>query len=153
VNDELRIGDAEREAAAGELGEHFAMGRITAEEHGDRLEQIWTARTAADLRPVFHDLPRPRPAQPPRPASSSGGTTARPWWPAMPRLGFPLKALIAIVVLMVVFHHLWFLLLAVVVYACVVRRFTHRSRWARFHGGYGGPYPGRYGGRSRAGWQ
>jgi hypothetical protein len=31
VNDRLRIGDAEREAAARELGEHFAMGRITAD--------------------------------------------------------------------------------------------------------------------------
>ena len=132
MNDQLRIGDAEREAAARELGEHFAMGRITAEEHSDRLEQIWASRTSADLRPVFSDLPRPRPAQPPRPASP--GSSGRPWWPAMPRLGFPLKALIAIVVLMVAFQHLWFLLVAVVVYACVVRRFTHRSRYARYRG-------------------
>ena len=136
MNDQLRIGDAEREAAAHELGEHFAMGRITAEEHGERLEQIWGARTAADLAPVFRDLPRPRPAPPPPLAASSGGTTGRPWWPAMPRLGLPLKALIAIVVLMVAFQHLWFLLVAVLVYACVVRRFTHRSRWARTRGRY-----------------
>ena len=64
MNDRLRIGDAEREEAAHELGEHFAMGRITAEEHSERLEQIWAARTAADLAPAFADLPRPRVAEP-----------------------------------------------------------------------------------------
>ncbi len=57
MNERLRIGDAERETAAHELGEHFAMGRITAEEHSERLEQIWAARTAADLAPAFADLP------------------------------------------------------------------------------------------------
>ena len=57
MNERLRIGDAERETAAHELGEHFAMGRITAEEHSERLEQIWSARTAADLAPAFADLP------------------------------------------------------------------------------------------------
>jgi len=66
VNDQLRIGDSEREAAARELGEHYAMGRITTEEHSERLEQIWAARTAADLAPAFADLPRPRPVDGPR---------------------------------------------------------------------------------------
>jgi hypothetical protein len=56
---QLRIGDQERETAARELGEHFALGRITAEEHSERLEQIWAARTQAELAPVFADLPRP----------------------------------------------------------------------------------------------
>ena len=41
MNERLRIGDADRETAARELGEHFAMGRITADEHSERLEQIW----------------------------------------------------------------------------------------------------------------
>lgn len=149
MNDQLRIGDAERETAARELGEHFAMGRITAEEHGERLEQVWSARTAADLRPVFRDLPRPRPAESPR-AATTGRPGGAPWWPAMPRLGFPLKALIAIVVLMVAFHHLWFLLVALLVYVLVVRRFTYRSRWARNHGRCHGRS---FDGRSHAGWQ
>jgi Flp pilus assembly protein TadB len=132
VNDELRIGDAERETAARELGEHFAMGRISAEEHSERLEQVWAARTSADLRPVFRDLPRPKAAQPPRPASAprSGSPAA---WPPMPRVPFLFKLLVAIVVLAVAFHHLWFLLIALLVYLFVIRRFTHRRRWASYH--------------------
>ncbi len=55
--DQLRIGDAERERAAAELGEHYVQGRLTAEEHADRLERVWAARTRAELGPLFRDLP------------------------------------------------------------------------------------------------
>ena len=55
--DQLRIGDADREQAAAELGEHYAQGRLTVDEHADRLDRIWAARTRADLGPVFRDLP------------------------------------------------------------------------------------------------
>ena len=58
-DEHLRIGDAERERAATALGEHYAQGRITAEEHTERLEQVWAARTRAELQPVFRDLPGP----------------------------------------------------------------------------------------------
>jgi len=54
---ELRIGDAERTAAADELAEHYAQGRLSAEEHSDRLDAVWAARTPSDLVPVFSDLP------------------------------------------------------------------------------------------------
>ncbi len=54
---ELRIGDAERTAAADELAEHYALGRLSAEEHSDRLDAVWAARTPSDLTPVFTDLP------------------------------------------------------------------------------------------------
>jgi Flp pilus assembly protein TadB len=139
VNERLRIGDAERETAAHELGEHYAMGRITTEEHSERLEQVWAARTSADLQPVFRDLPRPRPAQPPHPAPASrAGAPDR--WPPMPRVPFLFKLLVGILVVAVALHHLWFLLIALLVYVCVIRRFTHRRRWAAYHG------------RSRAGW-
>jgi len=53
----VRIGDAEREQAAADLGEHYAEGRLTHEEHAERLDAIWTARTRADLEPIFEDLP------------------------------------------------------------------------------------------------
>lgn len=53
----LRIGDAEREQAAAELGEHYAQGRLSADEHAERLDRVWAARTRADLGPVFSDLP------------------------------------------------------------------------------------------------
>src|SRR3954451_18492603 len=54
---ELRIGDAERTAAADELAEHYAQGRLSTEEHHDRLDGIWAARTASDLALIFADLP------------------------------------------------------------------------------------------------
>jgi Flp pilus assembly protein TadB len=138
VNDQLRIGDAERESAARELGEHFATGRITAEEHAERLEQVWAARTNAELRPVFRDLPRAsQPARPgPTQPTSSSGSGAPSWWPPMPRVPFLFKLLVAVLVLSVAFHHLWFLLIALVVYVVVVRRFTHRRRWSRYRGHY-----------------
>jgi hypothetical protein len=65
---QLRIGDAEREKAAAELGEHLAAGRLDADEYGDRIGQVYAARTAGDLAPMFADLPSLRPvAPPPRP--------------------------------------------------------------------------------------
>ena len=54
---ELRIGDAERTAAADELAEHYAQGRLSTEEHHERLDRIWDARTPSELAPIFSDLP------------------------------------------------------------------------------------------------
>ena len=131
MNERLRIGDAEREEAAHELGEHFAMGRITAEEHGERLEQIWSARTAADLAPAFSDLPRPRRAEPTVPTTQRRGWTEgrRP----LSRVPFPVKLLIALVAVVLVFTHLPVVVIALLVYLFAVRRFTHRHprhpRW------------------------
>jgi hypothetical protein len=66
VNDvrQIRIGDAERDAAATALGEHFAAGRLTKDEYDERAEQIWAARYGNDLDPVFVDLPKPVTARP-----------------------------------------------------------------------------------------
>src|SRR5215212_8205132 len=55
----IRLSDAEREAAAADLGEHFAQGRLTADEHAERLEQVWAARTRGEVAPIFRDLPGP----------------------------------------------------------------------------------------------
>jgi Flp pilus assembly protein TadB len=146
VNDRLRIGDADREAAARELGEHFALGRIDVEEHTERLEQIWSARTAADLAPAFRDLPR---------ATATRKTTlpsaGRPAGPVaserrgrleIPRVPFLFKLLLGIVLVWWGFHHPLFLLVALLVYVLFVRRFTHHRRWR-----------GRYRhGRYQAGW-
>ena len=132
MNEQQRIGDAEREEAAHELGEHFAMGRITAEEHGERLDQIWSARTSADLAPAFSDLPRPR-----RQAEPVAAPTPRRAWSGgprpLPRVPFPVKLLIALVAVVLVFTHLPWILVALLVYLFVIRRFAHRSprsaRW------------------------
>ena len=55
----IRLSDAEREAAAADLGEHFAQGRLTADEHAERLEQVWAAKTRGEVAPIFRDLPSP----------------------------------------------------------------------------------------------
>jgi Domain of unknown function (DUF1707) len=53
----LRASDADRERAAELLREHHAVGRLTAEEFGDRLEKVFQARTLAELEALLADLP------------------------------------------------------------------------------------------------
>lgn len=53
----LRIGDAEREAAAARLREHFAVGRLTMEEFQQRLDAVFAAKTDRDLARITSDLP------------------------------------------------------------------------------------------------
>jgi hypothetical protein len=67
---QLRIGDAEREAACSALGEHFAAGRLSREEYDERSTIAWAAKTEADLAPLFADLPSPQARQ--RPAAAPG---------------------------------------------------------------------------------
>jgi TM2 domain-containing membrane protein YozV len=57
----IRIGNAEREAAVRELGEHYAAGRLDAAEYEERTTAAYAARTADDLVPLFDDLPREQP--------------------------------------------------------------------------------------------
>src|SRR4051812_38866386 len=124
-DEHLRIGDAERELAASALGEHYAQGRISAEEHTERLEQIWTARTRAELQPVFRDLPGPvRRTTPER--------RSRPFW----RAGFvgPLMVVLATLLVLTVLTHLPFLLVGILVVVFVVSRRRHRfgqRHWSR----------------------
>jgi len=73
----LRVGDAERYEAATALGEHFATGRLDQAEYDARVQAAYAARTRADLRTLFDDLPDPAPSRPaPRPA----GQPAVPGW-------------------------------------------------------------------------
>src|ERR1700736_1182732 len=53
----VRIGDADREAIAAQLREHYADGRLTLEELNERLDQTFAAKTRADLNTVMRDLP------------------------------------------------------------------------------------------------
>jgi hypothetical protein len=53
----MRVGDAEREAVAAEVREHFASGRLTQDELNQRLDQTFAAKTRGDLNAVFTDLP------------------------------------------------------------------------------------------------
>ena len=75
----VRVGDADRDAVAAQLREHYADGRLTLEELNERLDQAFAAKTKADLNTVMHDLP-----QAPRPAAGMpyGGTAWQgPAWP------------------------------------------------------------------------
>ena len=53
----IRVGDADRDATATQLREHYAAGRLTLDELNERLEQTFAARTGADLNAVMRDLP------------------------------------------------------------------------------------------------
>jgi hypothetical protein len=63
----MRASDAEREQAADALREHYAAGRLTAEEFGERLDAVYTASTVRELEHLRHDLPD----LPPSPAARS----------------------------------------------------------------------------------
>jgi hypothetical protein len=53
----MRIGDAERDTATTELGDHFAAGRLTLDELHERIAQALSARTHGQLSRVMRDLP------------------------------------------------------------------------------------------------
>ena len=53
----LRASDADREHIAELLGRAFAEGRLSSEEHSERLETAYTAKTLGELRPLVADLP------------------------------------------------------------------------------------------------
>jgi hypothetical protein len=99
----LRIGDAERERASTELRAQFTAGRLAVDEFSDRLDEVWAATTAGDVRRALRDLPAPPPALPPPPPRARRGprhpvlvvalalwlvwlvfTPGRPFWPIWP---------------------------------------------------------------------
>jgi DUF1707 SHOCT-like domain len=65
----LRIGDAEREAVAAELREHYAHGRLTLEEFNERLDSVFAAKTQSDLNRLTRDLPHVRSGGAPLPSA------------------------------------------------------------------------------------
>jgi len=54
-----RVGDADREAAAAALGEHFAQGRLTLDELIARLDAAFTATLQSEIAQTTRDLPHP----------------------------------------------------------------------------------------------
>ena len=97
---DLRIGHAEREAAAASLREHYAQGRLTLEEFNERLDATFKAVTQSQLNRITEDLPHaaahPAPSAPLPVTTVPGGgrERARQEWSQghhHPRLGlFPL---------------------------------------------------------------
>ena len=58
-NYDLRIGDAERDAAMAQLREHFVAGRLTFDELSERIDATLTAKTQRQIDGLMADLPRP----------------------------------------------------------------------------------------------
>ena len=77
TTDEVRVGNAERDAAATRLGTHLTDGRLEWDEYDQRLQAAYAAKTRGDLAKLFLDLPEeevrqagrrrsaPRPDRPP----------------------------------------------------------------------------------------
>ena len=53
----MRASDEDRERAATEIREHFAQGRLDAEELSHRLERAYSAQTTGELDALRTDLP------------------------------------------------------------------------------------------------
>jgi hypothetical protein len=62
ANSRLRASDADRDTAAAVINNALAEGRLTAEEHSERLDAIYGAKTHAELVPLLDDLPGQRAA-------------------------------------------------------------------------------------------
>ncbi|MCR6031154.1 DUF1707 domain-containing protein [Nocardioides marmotae] len=62
ANAGLRAGDADREVVLRVLGEAYADGRLTREEHDERATRLAAARTFGELRPLLDDLVPTTPA-------------------------------------------------------------------------------------------
>ncbi|SEK27189.1 Cell wall-active antibiotics response 4TMS YvqF [Streptacidiphilus jiangxiensis] len=54
---DLRASDADRERVAAALRDAYAEGRLDAEEHSQRLDAAYAAKTLGELVPLTRDLP------------------------------------------------------------------------------------------------
>ncbi|MEV6417591.1 DUF1707 domain-containing protein [Kribbella sp. NPDC051718] len=101
----IRIGDQEREEAVSRLGAHYEAGRLSADEHQERVGEALQAKTQADLAALFADLPGESTAGPQQGAeprgqgvwSGRGGAQYGPPWAGRGPLGrIPLPLLIVL---------------------------------------------------------
>lgn len=133
---DLRIGDAERDAAVASLGEHFAAGRLTSEEYEERSTEALNARSGADLRRLFTDLPALGPSGHRPDAGISGWL---PPWARSGLAGLPGLAaflvvagmVVVILALAVATMHVWPLLLLAWLWFCGPLRRWRSSRYRR----------------------
>jgi hypothetical protein len=136
----VRIGDAERDTAASELGEHFAAGRLTREEFDERLGRAWAAKTRDDLEPLFLDLPSGGDRR-----QEVGGPRRDPslrragWGTVGPRrrtpfgLPPPIAIVLAVVLMITIVTHLPFILFGLGVlwfFGMIGHRRSYPGRWA-----------------------
>jgi hypothetical protein len=147
-DDHLRISDEERDRAAAELGEHYALGRLDRTEHAERLDRVWAARTRGELPAIFRDLPGTgygrAPALPPFGTFPTRPGVPAPWMvsPVVRRqrgLPGPFVLVLGVLVMITVLTH-WPVIVVGLLVWFVLRSRSHRSH-ARHDGRYGGGNP------------
>ncbi|MGD9987166.1 DUF1707 SHOCT-like domain-containing protein [Pseudonocardia sp.] len=74
----LRIGTAERDAAAKALDAHLEAGRLGVEEYADRSAAAAGATVASEIQALFTDLPAPHPRLPGQPTTEPPPTSRLP---------------------------------------------------------------------------
>lgn len=82
----LRASDADRDRIADILRDALAEGRLDAEEHSERIDAVYRAKTVGELEPIVRDLPAARTGQ-----TSASATL---WGPEEP--GGPADNMIAV---------------------------------------------------------
>ena len=122
---DLRLSDADRDDAIARLSEHYAAGRLDKDEFDERSDAVWTARTGADLAPVFADLGPVRAERPRRPYRGPWGR--RGWF----RL--PFMPVLFVLIALTVLTHVPFILLAFVGCVLLLGR-RRRHAWHSWRG-------------------
>jgi hypothetical protein len=79
-NPRLRASDADRDRAASVINAAMAEGRLTADEHSERLDAIYSAKTHADIVPILDDLPSHEVAAVPRTTGDVSVPAQRGGW-------------------------------------------------------------------------
>ncbi|GAA2241008.1 DUF1707 domain-containing protein [Streptomyces amakusaensis] len=57
ASDALRASDADRDRIADILRDALAEGRLDPEEHSERIDRVYRAKTVGELQPIVQDLP------------------------------------------------------------------------------------------------
>ncbi|MFH8365837.1 DUF1707 domain-containing protein [Streptomyces sp. NPDC018031] len=90
ADDDIRASDADRDRVADILREALAEGRIDPDEHAERIDGAYRARTRGELRPLVRDLPAAA-----RPFAGPA-TAAGPHRPPHPRATGPSEKVAAV---------------------------------------------------------
>jgi hypothetical protein len=75
---DLRASDADRDRVAEILRDALAEGRLTHEEHSERIDAAYQAKTVGELAPLVRDLPAPGGSTAPRPTAAPRTATPFP---------------------------------------------------------------------------
>lgn len=74
----VRASDADRDRIADILREALAEGRLDAEEHSERIDAVYRAKTQGELEPLVRDLPVGREQRPPEQYDADASAEYRP---------------------------------------------------------------------------